>query len=1057
MKDYGRGKGAVYMRWVKPSDLPQPKGSGIQHGRPSTEPAPPNEGELEDFDASELGYDWEELQAASRGGGGVPPLKVRVNPRGKIELADGNHRLAWWLEQDMDAVPVYVIDERKKPGYAKGGKVKASAARTAMDELKEYANALAPQRGMFSTLDELVQQAPFERAPVDQWRGFLQPSRMLKRNGMQFPLKKEELQYALEGPLRTTFGTDGPPASLTKEQLLEAIRTQRPEFHLGFATDSDKGARTIEQLEALGDINTLAPGDRRLLEEGYTLRNLGTNRVQAYNPAYSPSQYEDARLSHVSPNSEYAESITNLKGLAHPSHFAQNTLSWSRTSQHDVPDLGKVRLVEEIQSDLHEKAAERTGDFKSQHGLRQGLKDAGLWEKYRSIELQEADLYRQRGALSTKLFDRVLTPQEERATNKERDEIEPLLIQLGQERQELVNQAYDARPRRGYRSQEMLDDLKRQHETVRGEMNASVSGDSREYQTHDEKLSQAQDLVRRMGVEEEKPPDAPFKDPKEYGRLELRKQLVNAAKNGEDYLAIVRGQDQMERYGMGEDDESAGGMQFIYDKLYRSELESLARQYGTEVRDIKMPVGSSKDRRPEWMREAEYETPADFYNSWKFTTPVHPGDIDTEQIEALESTAKLVDPGGMDHEFLWDTISNWKRDHGSPSYGKGDLTDRWNDIINYMSEEIGYQLDNGSRSEVLNEPKTFPALVLTPEVRQKILDTGVPVWSAAAGAMLLGGHDDEAQAEEPKFAEGGEVDYPGRELAEHIAGPDRPPPVARRKLSSLQDLVKHLGHGFATQWTGLDPSGKPQSAIYSDWDAPKDQWEFNSEAQQYLPPARTVRPGIVDETIALPDLLTFGHGPDASAAASERSQALDVALRAQEGIGDPAGVEDYAAEALGTMFAQVPVPGGVGKAVTERALGPLARMLPEAPALLKKLGKIPGAAVEWFSPTIEPSLGNYLTGTAAGTALTMGLPKATEAVLEHMDRDNPWRVAKRGVEAWEAATPEERERRHLLPPDILIELAQREQPMDLDDEESAEPDEDDQAMIANLLGGSDAE
>ena len=44
----------------------------------------------------------------------APPIKVRVNPKGEMEIMDGNHRAKLWEEANMTHAPAWVIDERGK-------------------------------------------------------------------------------------------------------------------------------------------------------------------------------------------------------------------------------------------------------------------------------------------------------------------------------------------------------------------------------------------------------------------------------------------------------------------------------------------------------------------------------------------------------------------------------------------------------------------------------------------------------------------------------------------------------------------------------------------------------------------------------------------------------------------------------------------------------------------------------------------------------------------------------------------------------------------------------
>lgn len=95
MGEYGRnGKGRIYQAWIDLCDLPSPTGEDITDGRLD-------------------GDSGARFELSIRGG--PPPVKVRVTARGKLEILDGNHRLAWWAEQGFDTVPAYVIDERPAP------------------------------------------------------------------------------------------------------------------------------------------------------------------------------------------------------------------------------------------------------------------------------------------------------------------------------------------------------------------------------------------------------------------------------------------------------------------------------------------------------------------------------------------------------------------------------------------------------------------------------------------------------------------------------------------------------------------------------------------------------------------------------------------------------------------------------------------------------------------------------------------------------------------------------------------------------------------------------
>lgn len=58
-----------------------------------------------------LEYDWSELQMSGRKS--IPPAKLKVDKNGKISILDGNHRITYWMANDMELIPAWVVDQRK--------------------------------------------------------------------------------------------------------------------------------------------------------------------------------------------------------------------------------------------------------------------------------------------------------------------------------------------------------------------------------------------------------------------------------------------------------------------------------------------------------------------------------------------------------------------------------------------------------------------------------------------------------------------------------------------------------------------------------------------------------------------------------------------------------------------------------------------------------------------------------------------------------------------------------------------------------------------------------
>lgn len=863
-------------------------------------------------------------------------------------------------------------------GFAKGGKV----ARTAMDELKEYAHALSPQKGMFSTLDELVQQAPFEKGSVDQWRGYLKPGRMLKREGMEFPLKKEELDYAFEQPLRTTFGSEGRP-SLTKDEVLEAIRKQRPEFHSGFATNHLNSAETIDQLGKLGDINTLDPQDANLLRSG--ARKLGTNRVQEYNPAFGPEF--DRRYSHQSPDSVYEESMTRLPGINHSQHFSNDTLSHSRVSTHNIHGErneaghllgpGRMRLVEEIQSDLHQDAAERMDKV---YGGMDMLTPEEL-EQHQAISREREAEYNKNGQTKRYL--------------------------------DLLNQAYAIEaeglkrvPRRGYITPEERAEFH--------ELNTKRLGDAVQKlwkdETNDDWTPAMRDrrdqLAERLeyGV-----PDAPFKDAADYGRLELKKQLLNAAHNDEDYLAITRPEHQIERYSLEGDDAAA--MEHIYGKVYISEMKKLAKQYGAEMTEVPLNVTTAaEDIRPDTMRDVGAEEMSDFLDqvyrgNYYGRHDPHEKIIDELQGEFPDSTPMFT---AAEKARQAVAVHNEAAEANDGEY----VEDEYTDLMDAM-ENLWSLYKNMRGSGTATNTKTFPAIKLTPEVRERIKKAGVSLWATGAGAagLELLGHPDDASAEERTykteggFAEGGTVDASQSLgdlvrasqalMASHRApDPYRDPRLFDRFLNSYQG-----------QWTGFDPSTGDISSMLdlTPAEAPTNEPAFRRHrgaGPLVTANASFHEPALTLGLRTLPEQLKASFaGEGLSEHPSEALQhlnAIESKMLEKDQLDPPEGLAENLFSNAGVVASQLPVPGDL-----------ISKGVAKLPAMARVALKAPAAVADFFGPTVHPTPRTVAEGAAAGTALGSGIG----AWMDHRNQDDPWALAAAAV------------RNKQLPPEMAFQIA----------------------------------
>lgn len=874
--------------------------------------------------------------------------------------------------------------------------------------LLAYLRSQAPQPGMFSTLDELISVSPREEMSPQQWREWLQTGRMLEREGIQFPLKKAEIEETeLENILETFEFEGGRNETISREDLAETVQTARPEFRLS------ELYREANEFRA-GDVRVGENYPRRAWEglsgdinEWITDPEI-IRRIESDRP-----RFETYNLHHTSPGSRYEESVTRAPDLTASSfqHFGPDTLSHSRATIHTIPPEGpvtgpgpfgeKVRLVEEIQSDYHSRGHER-----------------------------------------------------------------------------------------GYREPSDYDEIDRLRE-IRDDPEDIYS------------LAQSEAANLRLNELRLKPEKAPFSDPKEYARVELSKQLLDAVRNDEDYLALTRGSDQIQRYSEGMDERRMKGMRDMYDKAYLSVLKKLGKRYGAELVDVKLPVGTKIDSRlptlvdfgaENWddmsamIADAAGDDINDFAQTAEymrrllddFTTEL--GDRDPIFVEASVAIQDLSDETQRlltRHEGHWDEIgkvlddieSDWITNYARVDRAMQRVEDYYTDVFGAAVQEVD---------------KTFPALRLTPEVKEKIKKAGVPLFSVTGALGIAGGQqepegfakggkvvdmmewlkreaqkeitgddlanipasgmerlppgpefeawfekfrreiDDRARAKQDavnkleykykpgdlvrgakfrhrilhrttmkdgtpgyyvenidteseyilpehgilgkfegpkKFAEGGSVeddDRPslswlravGRSMANQI------PFIDDETRERIGDTITHVPSGFLAQWTGTDPeTGRLLNPLDLASRAMLNMTNADELYPELVPEA--VPPGVIDETMALPLLFGEGLAPDWAVAAGERADTTRHAVRDAIGLPDPTGFLQHTADAGGMMLGQLPIPAAWFRRAKEPAQGALRKVGRVA-------GAIPNAGIEFLSPIIEPRIGNYIAGALFG-------------------------------------------------------------------------------------------
>lgn len=847
----------------------------------------------------------------------------------------------------------------------------ATSATRALRLLDQYKRGKTTQPGMFSTLDEIIADAPFDTNSADQWAKYLTPGRILKREGAQFPLKKEELDWSLS---RLTID---PNQKFTKEELRELVSNQRQRFGVTM------GRESYDDSVSLVGIGSENPSPEHWML-GKTDIEMDVDVMPR--PVYGEDYGGGERLHHKSPGSLYEESVTRMRGLDEQSHFDRDTLSWSRTSTHTLPQKSfeqgfmptKVRLIEEIQSDLHSKAAKKV------------LTDPETGRSYTSARNAMGDV-------NEEGFARL----EEKRVGYMDDDNKIIFRELNDEIGLIRGQ---------------MDELSSVH-------------DAQAYDQLSMQLEKLETLEKQYLY---LPTDAPYKSPRDYAGLELKKQLLNAVDNDEDYLAITRGRDQIERYEVGMDSKRSAGMKLMYDDVYPSELKKLAKRYGATVEDVEIPVTIGADVRPQAMVDMDVESideAFDMARDWMETggdwMDVAEGIDDYEKTlfhveNDMEGNIGMIADGDesaiKDLRFQLGGIRNRLKRHfdnaseddqvALEAYQKamGDfetLHRKFAPIYN------GYEEFRGGST---GTTKDFPAMRLTEEVKEKVRELGVPQFQRGGLVRpdVYPGQEYIPSMEELSGMSESSLDRL-REINYILSGGDQ----KRELLEGMEeaelyedpqywkDVPKHGLAALTSMWKTLDPetgeaewnfgAAPPPFEMVERGIMTLEEWKEMKEVADRVREEKPARPGIIDETIAMRALMTEianifrderEEPPEYAAEAMERSMKLQKAV--EEGMDlDPAvGFPQRFSQMMGFMLGQVPSP----KSLTEATGAALVKMMPKVAAKIPKALKVGvGAPMEFIDPTIRPALSTYLTGATVGTGLIYGIESVAERKLEELE------------------------------------------------------------------------
>jgi len=643
--------------------------------------------------------------------------------------------------------------------------------RFAEDLERESQNAKAPMLNQFSVLDQLIQQAPPSLTkgprPGTEWRSYLQPGRMLTREDVQFPLKKEEIQYSNLQPILDS------PDPISHEDLLDRLRTGRPEF--GAKHLSKDGRDDLEHLYRA----RVDPDDGSV-------------------PSMSLGRPQYSEYGHESPH--YEEMLTTMPGVdTYHQHFqGYDPLFWSRGTTQQSPSGALGQLIEEIQSDHHARAAEK--NIFGEGNARVGYKKPFEYKPTQFTLKRNASL----DDLVSDYMDRNVTGDpdaddfDEAIGRAERQALRQAgnlgrIPGLGKflDKTELSYPLYQALGGTDSLSDFFSGDvhsqyrqfLRNQHEGTldpaeftgtsvvgpNGEIHGflpndprfdpiiSPSGKSRA-ELEDEWLKALQDEDRQNAEsawrvnQRDVPTDAPFKSAPEYADFELRKQLMAAAQRNYDFLGSVSGKDQIDRYKYL-NPEQQNGMKYFYDQVLPGRLEKLAKQYGLQFdpafqvsRSLKKPSSASPDDIPWPMANRGTKT----FDDYMAAAPAPHGIEEFDNAnEYTDHVAQIQNELNDIHEFYNPRGRNSMPDSVNSAFNAiNPLSYAWRDAdtpemkaqlssaidllyghaVSKAADTIRQTMKGGA-----GDYKPTPSIVLTPEAREKIRRIGVPLWSLLGG------------------------------------------------------------------------------------------------------------------------------------------------------------------------------------------------------------------------------------------------------------------------------------------------------------------------------------
>jgi hypothetical protein len=196
---------------------------------------------------------------------------------------------------------------------------------------------VAAPKNFFSVLNELARQVGKREMPVEQWQKYLSPGRVLKREGIDFPLKSDEVRYG--------------PFSRINETLKE-LTGDSPEDVLKLPISGDSLAELTQDQPLTFHELSLAGGTEGSFPKysEYTLERSPVGKYPKSSRDLYPYNEQLTRYLQpgTPPGSTYRSPHFN-------NNYRDSLLSHSRHTEIPTVSGDPAWLIEELQSDWHNK------------------------------------------------------------------------------------------------------------------------------------------------------------------------------------------------------------------------------------------------------------------------------------------------------------------------------------------------------------------------------------------------------------------------------------------------------------------------------------------------------------------------------------------------------------------------------------------------------------------------------------------------------------------------------------------------------------------------------